>query len=70
MSYISTLRVQVKPGTGAAIERLIHERLVPVRQELLSRGEVLSMTVIRAEEPADTYEVITHYLGHQERMAS
>ena len=65
MSYISTLRVQVKPGTGPQIEQLVHERLVPLRQELRARGEVLFMTVVRAEEPADHYEIITHWASKE-----
>ena len=65
MSYISTLRVQIKPGTAPAIEQLLQERLVPVRQELLTRGDVLAMMVIRAEEPADTYELITHWASKE-----
>jgi quinol monooxygenase YgiN len=65
MSYISTLRFQIKQGTAPDIERLIQERLVPVRQELLTRGDVLSMLVIRAEEPANMYEVITHWASKE-----
>jgi len=65
MSYISTLRVQVKPGTAHQIEQLVQERLVPLRQELRARGDVLFMTVVRAEDPPDSYEIITHWASKE-----
>lgn len=65
MSYVSTLRVQVKPGTAPQIEQLLHERLVPARQDLLTRGDILYMAVIRAEDPADYYELITHWASKE-----
>ena len=65
MPYISTLRVQVTLGRAYEIEQLLKERLVPVRQDLLTRGDVLTMTVVRAEDPADYYEVITHWASKE-----
>lgn len=65
MSYISTVRVQVKPGLAQHIEQAIQERLVPARQALLARGDLLSMRVIRALDPADTYELITEWVSKE-----
>ena len=68
MPYIATMRFQVKPGTAQVIEQieqLVQERLVPVRQDLLARGDLPFMTAVRADEPADHYDLITHWASRE-----
>lgn len=65
MAYVSTLRIQIKPGTAQALEQLVQERLVPLRRALLARGDVLFMAVVRAADPADHYELITHWASQE-----
>jgi quinol monooxygenase YgiN len=61
MCYVSTLRVRINSGTANQVERLFTEHIPPAWRELLARGELLSLTLVRSEAAEDQYDLVTQW---------
>jgi hypothetical protein len=63
--YVSTLRVRIKSGMANQVERLFTGHLVPAWRELQARGELLSLTLVRAEGADDQYDLVTQWASQE-----
>jgi hypothetical protein len=61
--YISTVYLRFKPGTYPLLERVYREQFLPARQELLTRGDIVSMTMVtlRRDTEAEEFALMTHW---------
>ena len=61
--YISTVYLRFQPGTYALFEQVYREHFLPARQELFTRGDILSMNmvILRRDTEAEEFAVITHW---------
>lgn len=52
MSYVSIVRVAVKPGAGFDVERGI-EQVLALRRSWVERGDLIASRIVRADDGAE-----------------